>query len=196
MDASRQGLLRATARPLVVLITTGAIGGLGVTILPRPSDSTPVKVASGSEDNGFDWLLTASWTDVGLCVSLVSSTAGSSGGACGFGIRGEEPTGVNLLGYLSETVYEPKFTFVYGPLADGADKVAIKLENGGIVYASLFDGATRGFPTDFYAWGSPGLKQVMWIEALDRRPGFTLGEKYDFSTPMRPKIIRTTYQDL
>lgn len=144
---------------------------------PRPQSD--VAVVTSGRAAGIDWTLTAYVSaDRGVCVAMTPDVGrGDMGGmSCGHELRGEpalgsgEGRGRHWVGYVYSSLGLYDFPdFVFGPVADGVDRVDIVLSNGQILRTDTLEGPDAlSAPLDFYAVQLPGGVALKSVIARDR----------------------------
>jgi hypothetical protein len=129
---------------------------------PRPDDVIGEPISAGprvllaeGEIAGRRWTYTAQITDHGVCVDI--AFAQSSGGGCGFGVRGEPRTAQgpwpaqHWVGSSTTFDAQADAVFAAGPVAKDVETVEIVLSNGRTVRADITEGPEElGAPLYFY----------------------------------------------
>ena len=148
---------------------------------PSPTDAVAV-VASG-RSNGIGWTMTAYVSeDRGVCVALTPEVGqrdmGAGAGSCGAGVRGEpifsraapERRGRHWIGYVYLSLGLFGFPdFVFGPAAEGVDRVDVILANGKALRTATIDAPDEfSAPLDFYIVEIPRGTSLTSVVARDR----------------------------
>jgi hypothetical protein len=185
----RADLLQRRRRSHFALVIALVVLALGITIpvgvaqewtfpfFPRPDDvigepkpSGPRVLLAEGEIAGQRWTYTAQMTDHGVCVDI--AFAQSSGGGCGFGVRGEPRTthgpwpAQHWVG--SNTTSQANAVFAAGPVAKGVESVEIVLSSGRTVRADIVEAPEAlGAPLGFYLAILPSTATIETLIAED-----------------------------
>jgi hypothetical protein len=156
----------------------------------QPKPQSDVATVTAGRAAGIDWNLTAYLSrGKGVCVALTPDVGKGDMGAmsCGSEVRGEpvlSSSDTSEAHWVGTTYFSLGMhgfpDFVFGPIAEGVDRVDAILENGQVIRTDALKGPdSLRVPVDFYALSFPRGASVRSVIARDRS-GHVLEERECF----------------